>query len=81
VAPPKGSTWWLVGAIAVTDTAAFVCNNLALKSEQVAVASVLASLYGAVTVLLAALFLREKLEWSQWLGIALIFAGIALISR
>lgn len=79
--PPDRGTWWLVGGIGIIDTSAFIANNVALKTEQVAAASVLASLYGAVTVLLAALFLREKLEWSQWLGIALIFAGIALISR
>jgi drug/metabolite transporter (DMT)-like permease len=78
---PDWGTGWLIGGIGVVDTSAFIANNAALKTEQVAAASVLASLYGAVTVLLAALFLREKLEWSQWLGIALIFAGIALISR
>ncbi len=79
--PPDRGTWWLVGSIGLIDTSAFIANNVALKTEQVAAASVLASLYGAVTVLMAALFLREKLEWSQWLGIALIFSGIALISR
>lgn len=81
VAPPQGGTWWLAIGIGFFDTAAFLSNNLALKREQVAVASVLASLYGAVTVLLAAIFLREKTERSQWVGIALIFAGIALISH
>jgi uncharacterized membrane protein len=80
VRPPGGSAWWLVGGIGVIDTAAFIANNTALKTEQVAVASVLASLYGAVTVLLAGIFLRERLERSQWLGIVLIFAGIALVS-
>jgi drug/metabolite transporter (DMT)-like permease len=78
--PPQGIDWWLVGGIGVVDSIAFVSNNMALKTEQVAVASVLSSLYGAVTVLLAAVFLREKLEWSQWLGIVLIFAGIAFLS-
>ncbi len=77
---PQGSDWWLVGGIGVVDTIAFVANNMALKTEQVAVASVLSSLYGAVTVLLAAVFLRERLEWSQWLGIVLIFAGVAFVS-
>jgi len=40
----------------------------------------LSSLYGAVTVLLAAVVLREHLRKIQWVGIAGIFAGIALIS-
>ena len=78
--PPGGSMLWLVAGVGIIDTAAFVANNLALKYQQVAVASVLSSLYGAVTVLLAAIFLRDKLERTQWAGIALIFMGIALVS-
>ncbi|MGH9711187.1 MAG: EamA family transporter [Candidatus Acidiferrales bacterium] len=77
---PGVSTLWLIAAVGVMDTAAFIANNLALKSEQVAVASVLSSLYGAVTVVLAAIFLRDKLERTQWAGIVLIFLGIALVS-
>jgi drug/metabolite transporter (DMT)-like permease len=80
VIAPRGSALWLVLGVGVMDTAAFVANNLALKREQVAVASVLSSLYGAVTVLLAALFLRERLGRTQWAGVALIFLGIALVS-
>jgi drug/metabolite transporter (DMT)-like permease len=79
-AVPRGSTLWLIAGIGIMDTAAFIANNLALKHEEVAIASVLSSLYGAVTVLLAAVFLREKLENSQWAGIVLIFLGIALVS-
>jgi drug/metabolite transporter (DMT)-like permease len=44
------------------------------------VVSVLASLYGAVTVALAAIFLRERISRWQWFGIISIFAGICLIS-
>jgi drug/metabolite transporter (DMT)-like permease len=77
---PSGSVWWLLAAVGFLDTAAFVANNAGLHTGQVSVVSVLASLYGAVTVLLAWIFLREKLERSQWLGIVLIFAGIVLVS-
>jgi drug/metabolite transporter (DMT)-like permease len=56
-------------------------NNFAMQVEQVAVISVLASLYGAVTVGLAAIFLREHVSRWQWLGILLIFVGIFLIGR
>ena len=77
---PSGSVWWLLAAVGFLDTAAFVANNAGLHTGQVSVVSVLASLYGAVTVLLAWIFLREKLERSQWLGIILIFAGIVLVS-
>jgi drug/metabolite transporter (DMT)-like permease len=71
---------WLLG-MGVLDTGAFVLNNLGMELEQVSVVSVLASLYGAVTVLLSTVVLHEKMSRWQWLGIIAIFAGIALISR
>jgi drug/metabolite transporter (DMT)-like permease len=77
---PPGSVWWLLLGVGLLDTAAFVFNNAGLHTGQVSVVSVLASLYGAVTVVLAWIFLRERLERSQWLGIVLIFAGIVLVS-
>jgi uncharacterized membrane protein len=52
-----------------------------MQLEQVSVVTVLASLYVAVTVFLAAVFLRERITLPQWCGIAAIFAGIVLISR
>ena len=78
--PPLGNVWWLLITVGVMDTIAFVANNAALHFGQVAVVSVLASLYGAVTVILSWIFLRERLERSQWLGIVLIFTGIVLVS-
>src|SRR5271169_1109979 len=77
---PRGKVWWLLLAVGILDTAAFVVNNAGLSTGQVSVVSVLASLYGAFTVLLAWMFLRERLERSQWLGIVLIFIGIVLVS-
>ena len=77
---PRGGVWWLLLAVGILDTAAFVVNNAGLGTGQVSVVSVLASLYGAITVLLAWIFLRERLERSQWLGIVLIFVGIVLVS-
>jgi len=71
---------WLVGMGAL-DTGAFVMSNYGMQIEQVSVVTVLTSLYGAVTVALAAIFLRERISRWQWLGIAAIFAGIVLISR
>jgi len=80
IALPRGRVWWMLAGVGLLDTAAFVCNNAGLHTGQVSVVSVLASLYGAVTVVLAWIFLRERLELSQWLGIVLIFAGIVLVS-
>jgi drug/metabolite transporter (DMT)-like permease len=78
--PPRRDMPLLFG-VGLLDTSAYVFNNYGMLHEQTSVVSVLASLYGAVTVALAALFLREKVTASQWLGIVAIFIGIILISR
>jgi drug/metabolite transporter (DMT)-like permease len=77
---PHGGVWWFLAAVGLMDTVAFVLNNMGLRVGPVSVVSVLASLYGAVTVLLSWIFLREKLGRSQWLGIVLIFVGIIFVS-
>jgi drug/metabolite transporter (DMT)-like permease len=78
--PAKTDAPWVLG-IGVLDTSAYLLNNLGMQHEQTSVVSVLASLYGAVTVGLAAVVLKEKVSRQQWLGIAAIFAGIVLITR
>jgi drug/metabolite transporter (DMT)-like permease len=62
------------------DAGAFALSNLGMRIEQVAVVSVLGSLYGAVTVALAATFLKERIAPLQWTGIAAIFLGVALMN-
>lgn len=66
--------------MAVLDTSSYVLNNYGMQHEQTSVVSVLASLYGAVTVALAAILLKEPVSRLQWIGIVSIFAGIVLIS-
>lgn len=78
--PANKDTPWILG-IGVLDTSAYVFNNFGMKLEQISVVSVLASLYGAVTVALAALILKEPVSKMQWLGIVSIFVGVLLISR
>jgi drug/metabolite transporter (DMT)-like permease len=78
---PRGEMCWMALGMGVFDTGAFVLSNLGMKMEQVAVISVLGSLYGAVTVGLAAVFLKEHVSRWQWTGIITIFVGIFLISR
>jgi drug/metabolite transporter (DMT)-like permease len=81
MAPPKdGANRWILG-IGILDTGAYILNNFGIQHEQISVVSVLASLYGAVTVGLAATILGERVSRRQWLGILGIFAGIVLISR
>lgn len=80
VDPPRGRVWWLLVLMGLMDTTAYVANNVGLRAGPVSVITVVASLYGAVTVLLSSIFLRERLERSQWLGVAFIFTGILLVS-
>jgi drug/metabolite transporter (DMT)-like permease len=77
---PSGRGWWLIAGVGVLDTSAYVANTIGFTTHQIAVVSVLASLFSTVTVMLAWLFLRERLHWSQWLGIVGIFLGVALVS-
>jgi drug/metabolite transporter (DMT)-like permease len=76
---PPGSAWWLIIAIGILDTMAFLSVAIGYTADQVSVVSVLASLFSAVTVVLAWIFLREKLQLSQWFGIVIIFLGVSLV--
>ena len=79
-APPARRAALLIVVIALLDTLAFAANNLGMESEQVSVVAVLSSMFAAVTVLLAWIFLHERIRWGQWLGLGLILAGILLVS-
>ena len=78
---PRDDTRWLVSAMGLLDTGAFIISNRGMQMEHIAVVSVLGSLYGAVTVGLAAIFLRERISRWQFAGIVAIFAGIFMISQ
>lgn len=67
----------LAGPLGSIATGSFL---LATQHGYLTVAGVLASLYPATTVLLAALVLREKIHRAQGLGLALCAAAIALVA-
>jgi len=70
----------LVLAGAVLDTLAFVAFNLGIGSAYTSIVTALASLFSAVTVLLAWAILHERLAPAQWAGVAVILAGVLLVS-
>lgn len=80
LAPPSGSGWWLVIVVGVLDAFGFLLSNRGFEREQVGVVTVLGSLFGAVTLLLALLILGERLSRRQWVGVVLIFTGVVLIN-
>ena len=77
---PRGRTvrWAvLAGPLGATATGAFL---LASQQGYLTVAGVLASLYPATTVLLAALLLRERIHRAQGLGLGLCAAAVAMVA-
>ena len=66
--------------IGVCDTTAYIAILSGTALGAVSIVTVLSSLYTTVTVVLAAYLLHERLHKSQWLGVALIFTGIVLVS-
>jgi drug/metabolite transporter (DMT)-like permease len=53
---------------------------LAVHRMRIELAVVISSLYPAVTVLLAARFMHQRVGGRQWLGVALCLAGVGLLS-
>jgi drug/metabolite transporter (DMT)-like permease len=79
VLPPPAVRGPLV-ASALLDTTGFVATTLGLATGHVSVVTVLTSLFGVVIVLFSWAGLKESLHLRQWIGVALIFAGVALVS-
>jgi drug/metabolite transporter (DMT)-like permease len=80
LAPHSSVFWrWLVPG-AILDTAANVAYNIGVAGALTSVVATLSSLFTAVTVVLAWVFLRERLTRIQWGGVLLILAGIALVN-
>ena len=64
----------------VHDAGANVCYVLATRAGLFGIAAVLTSLYPGITVLLARIVLRERMQAVQRLGLLLAAAGIVLVT-
>jgi drug/metabolite transporter (DMT)-like permease len=67
--------------VGVLDVGADILFAFATTIGLLSIVSILSSLYPVVTILLARLFLNERMARLQQAGIALAFAGVVLISR
>ncbi|MAU10082.1 MAG: hypothetical protein CL607_09695 [Anaerolineaceae bacterium] len=78
-----GMTWRigiLIMLYAALDMGAFVANNVGYTVGSVTIVSVLASLYSAITVILARIFYGERLSRLQWTAVTLILIGVVLVN-
>lgn len=78
-APPLHLALLAIGA-ALLDTFAWLAYNAGVATQFVAVVTAVASLFSVVTILLAGVLLRERLTRNQWTGVALVLAGILMVS-
>ena len=76
--PPR-ELWPIVAVIGLLDMAGNAGFLFAEQTGSLAVASLLSSLYPVTTVVLAAVFLRERVQRGHAVGILLAFAAIAMI--
>lgn len=73
--------WWpALGVQGILDGSALVAVVAGSHGATSAITAVLASTFSAVTVVLARIFIHEAMSWGQWLGIAIILAGVATLA-
>jgi drug/metabolite transporter (DMT)-like permease len=77
---PQRAQLWLLGLMGAFDAVALGLVTASGALPLAEYASVASSLFGVLTVLLAAWFLKERVRPVQWLGIAAVFVGIAGLS-
>jgi drug/metabolite transporter (DMT)-like permease len=76
----KGKDFPVLAIVGLADLGANVLFAVASTSGMVSVASVLGSLYPIMTVVLARVFLNERLRGIQVLGVGMSAVGVALIA-
>lgn len=76
VAPVRGQGW-LLALMGAFDALALGLVTAAGQLPRAEYAAVASSLFGVLTVVLAAWILRERVRPVQWLGVLTVFTGIA----
>jgi drug/metabolite transporter (DMT)-like permease len=70
---------WLV-AMGIADGVALLCVLSAGALENAKYAAVSSSLFGMLTVVLAWMFLKERMTPAQWAGCAVAFTGVGFLA-
>jgi drug/metabolite transporter (DMT)-like permease len=79
IAVPPRKYWLRFGAMGLITTLGEVAYNVGIQGTTPGVVAILSSLFGTVTVLLALIFLHERLARHQWIGVGIIFAAILIV--
>jgi uncharacterized membrane protein len=74
---PAPGQVWILALMGALDALALGLVTASGRLPHAEYASIASSLFGVLTVLLAAWVLRERVRPVQWLGIAAVFSGIA----
>lgn len=78
--PPVKRLVVIAFVAAMCDTLAWVSYLFGSRESHGAVGTALASLFSVVTIILAGIFLKERLNRFQWVGVAIVLGGILLVS-
>jgi drug/metabolite transporter (DMT)-like permease len=70
----------LLTAQGLLDAGAYLALFAGSAGDSAAIVAVVSSAFGVVTTLLGRMFLRERITGLQWLGILLVFGGVAVLS-
>ncbi len=72
--------WLPLAGMGVLDAGGYLLLFAGSTGGDPAIAAVTGSAFGAVTVLLARVVLKEKMSVMQWFGIALVTTGVAVLA-
>ncbi len=72
--------WLLLGIQGTLDAAGFLFLLKGSDGAFAEIAAVVSACFGAVTILLALVILKERLTVQQWFGVLVVFVGVAVLS-
>ena len=78
--PISGRQWTGIFVMGALDVVGVIAINASGHLPGKEFAGIGISAYGAISVILAIIFLKEKVSAGQWLGLGLIVAGVAAMS-
>jgi drug/metabolite transporter (DMT)-like permease len=79
-ARPRGKEWLFPITIGFFDVTANITFAAAAQQGKLAITSVVSSLYPVITVILAFIFLHERLAMSQRVGVVMALAGVVMLA-